>query len=152
MISAPLIFADCIELLHLQLQQYNQSHFCVDHLLMSMCGVISCVVWRGSLLWPVCSLGKTLGKPCFMLYSKANLDCCSKCLLTSYFCIPVPYCEKDIIFGCLFLLEGLVVPHRINHVSEWWAAQTPGQPGLQNYYLVLAYWSVAVVPWVNLYV
>ena len=27
---------------------------------MSMCRVISCVVGRGCLLWPVCSLGKTL--------------------------------------------------------------------------------------------
>ena len=28
--------------------------------MMSMCGVFSCVVGRGCLLWPVCSLGKTL--------------------------------------------------------------------------------------------
>ena len=58
--SAPgLVLVDCIELLHLWLQKYNQSDFGVDHLVMSMCKVISCVVQRGHLLWPVHSLGKT---------------------------------------------------------------------------------------------
>ena len=32
--------------------------------------------------------------PCFMLYSKAKLACYSGYLLTSYFCIPVPYDEE----------------------------------------------------------
>ena len=36
-----------------------QSNF-GDQLVMSMCRVISCVVGRGCLLWPVCSLGKIL--------------------------------------------------------------------------------------------
>ena len=34
----------------------------------------------------------------FILYSKAKLACYSKYLLTSYFCILVPYDEKDIFF------------------------------------------------------
>ena len=38
--------------------KYNQSEFCVDHLVMSICRVFSCVVERGCLLWPVQSLGK----------------------------------------------------------------------------------------------
>ena len=38
--------------------------------------------------------------PCFILYSKANLACYSRYLLTSYFCILVPYDEKDILFWC----------------------------------------------------
>ena len=33
---------------------------CIDHLVMSMCRIIFCVVGRGCLLWAVCSLGKTL--------------------------------------------------------------------------------------------
>ena len=41
-------------------KEYNQSDFDVDHLVMSMCKVFSCVVGRECLLWPVCSLGKTL--------------------------------------------------------------------------------------------
>ena len=40
--------------------------------------------------------------PCFILYSKAKLACYSRYVLTSYFCIPVPYNEKDIFFGCQF--------------------------------------------------
>ena len=59
--SAPsLAFADCIELLHLWCKEYNQSNFIVDHLVISMRRVFSCVVGRGCLLWPVSSLGKTL--------------------------------------------------------------------------------------------
>ena len=38
--------------------------------------------------------------PCFVSYSKAKLACYSKCLLTSYFCISIPYDEKDIFFRC----------------------------------------------------
>jgi len=37
---------------------------------------------------------------CFILYSKAKFACYSSYLLTSYFCIPVPYNEKDIFLGC----------------------------------------------------
>ena len=40
--------------------------------------------------------------PCFILYSKAKFSCYSRYLLASYFCIPVPYDEKDIFFGCQF--------------------------------------------------
>ena len=32
----------------------------------------------------------------------SHLACYSRYLLTSYFCIPVPYNEKDIFFGCFF--------------------------------------------------
>ena len=35
-----------------------------------------------------------------ILYSKAKFACYSRCFLTSYFCIPVPYNEKDIFFEC----------------------------------------------------
>ena len=49
--SAPcLVFADCIELLHFGCKEYNQSDFGLDHLVMSMCRVFSCVVGRGCLL------------------------------------------------------------------------------------------------------
>ena len=41
-------------------KEYNQSDFSIDHLVMSMCRVVCCVVGRGCLLWPVCSLGKNL--------------------------------------------------------------------------------------------
>ena len=75
------------------------SHFGIDHLVMSMYRVVSCVVGRGRLLRPVCSLGKTLltlallhfvfqGKIYLLLQVSPN----------SYFCIPVPYDAKDIFF------------------------------------------------------
>ena len=81
-------------------KEYNESDFGVDHLVMFMCRVFSCVVGRGCLLWPVRSLGKTLlALPCFILYSKAKFACYSRCFLSSYFYIPVPYNEKDIFLG-----------------------------------------------------
>ena len=44
--SAPgLVFADCIEPLHLSYKEYNQSDFSVDHLVMSMCRVLLCC-WK----------------------------------------------------------------------------------------------------------
>ena len=54
------VCADHLELLHLWLQIIYQYDFGVDHLVMSMCRVFSCVVGRGYFLWPVCSFGKTL--------------------------------------------------------------------------------------------
>ena len=48
--ASGLIFADCIELLHLWLQRMNQSDFGVENLVMSMCRVFSCVGGRGCLL------------------------------------------------------------------------------------------------------
>ena len=49
--------------------------------------------------------------PCFILYSKAKFAFYSRYLLTSYFCIPVPYDEKDVFLGVLDL-EALVSLHK----------------------------------------
>ena len=100
-------------------KEYNQSDFNIDHLVMSLCKVFSCVVLRGCLLWPVHSLGKTLlafallhsvfqGQICLLPqshrvrhnWSDLAAAAAARCFLTSYFCIPVPYNEKDIFFGC----------------------------------------------------
>ena len=87
---------------YLWLQENNQSGFSVDHLVLSMCRVISCV-GISCLQWQVHSLGKTLlALPCFILNSKAKFACYSMYLLTSYFCITVPYGEKDIFWGVSF--------------------------------------------------
>ena len=40
--------------------------------------------------------------PAFISYSKAKFACYSRCFLTSYFCTPVPYNERDIFWGCQF--------------------------------------------------
>ena len=48
---------------------------------------------------------------CFILYSKAKFACYFSYLLTSHFCIPVPYDENDIF--SLLVVEGLVGLHKI---------------------------------------
>ena len=57
--SAPdLVFADCIQFLHLRFKECNQFDISIGHLMMSMCKVICCVVEKGYLLWPMNSLGR----------------------------------------------------------------------------------------------
>ena len=80
-LASSLVSADCIELLHLWCKEYNQSDFSIDHLVMSVYRVFSCVVERGCLLWPVHSLGKTLlSKNC--CWRLENLLLWNCCLLT----------------------------------------------------------------------
>ena len=66
---------------------------------MSMCRVFSCVVGRGCLLWPVCSLGITLLAFALLHSVLQGQICLLLQVLTSCFCIPVTYNEKDIFFG-----------------------------------------------------
>ena len=78
-------------------KERNQSDFGIDHLVRSLCSFVSGVVGWGCLLWLVHSLGKTLLAFAlhFILYSKSKLTSNGRYLLTSCFCIPVPYDEKD---------------------------------------------------------
>ena len=57
--------------------------------------VESCVVGSWCLLWPVCSFGKTL-LAFALLHSEfqGQICCYSRCSLTSYFWIPVPYNDQ----------------------------------------------------------
>ena len=50
----------------------------------------------------VFSWQNSISLSCFILYSTTIFACYSRNLLTSNFCIPVPYIEKDIFFGCQF--------------------------------------------------
>ena len=61
-----------------------------------------------------------------VLYSKVKYSCYSKCFLTSYFCIPVPYNEKDISFGCQFqkVLQVFIEPFDFSFFSVSGWAQT----------------------------
>ena len=55
-------------------------------------------------------------------------DLAARCFLTSYFCIPVPYNEKDIFFWML-VLKGLVGLHRtIQHqlLQHYWLGHRLG--------------------------
>ena len=94
----------------LSLAAKNQPDFGIDCLGMSMCKVVSCVIGKGYLLWPVYSLDKTLlafaqlhfvlqGQTCLLL--QVSLDW----LPTFAFQSPV---MKRISFFALSL-EGLVV-------------------------------------------
>ena len=68
--------------------------------------------------------------PCFILYSKAKFACYSRCFLTSYFCIPVPYNERDNFFWVL-VLKGLVGHHRaiqLQLLQCYWLGHRLGLP------------------------
>ena len=69
--------------------------------------------------------------PCFIMYFKAKFACYSRCFLTSYFCIPVPYNEKDIFFGGMLVLKDLVGPHRtiqLQLLKCYWLGHRLGLP------------------------
>ena len=90
----------------------NQFDFGTDHLVMSMCRVkSSLVLLEMGDCYDQCVLLAKLCQPllCFILNSKAKLACYPRCLLTSYFCIPVPYDEKDRLFGVCQFQKGLQV-------------------------------------------
>ena len=105
-------------------------NFGIDHLPMSMNRVVSCIVGRGCLLWPVHSVGNTLLAFALLHFdSKAKLASYSSSLLTSYFCIPAPYGEKDIFFLVL-VLEGLIGLHRTSQLQLLWHQQLGHRLGL----------------------
>ena len=67
---------------------------------------------------------------CFILNSKAKFACYSRCFLTSFFCIPVPYNEKDILFWVL-VLKGLIGLHRtvqLQLLQHYWSGNRLGLP------------------------
>ena len=99
--------------------------------------VISCVVERGCLLWPVRSLGRTL-LAFALLHSVLKGQICVLLLvfLDSYFFIPVPYNENDIFFRCF--LEGLLGLHRtvqLQLLQHYWLGHRLG---------LLWYWMVCL--------
>ena len=67
---------------------------------MSMCRIISSTV-EENVCYDLCILLAKLCQPLphFILYPKTKLACYSMYLLTSYFCISVPYDEKVIFFS-----------------------------------------------------
>ena len=89
---------------------------------MFMCRVVSCLVGKGCLLWPVCSLDifmLVFALVHFVLQGQTYLEIprVSRYLLTSYFCIPIPYDEKDIFFFLVLGLEGIVGLHRTGQLQ-----------------------------------
>ena len=90
--------------------------------MMSMCKVISCVVEKGYLLWPVPSLGRILlafALLHFVLQGTCTSFCYSRYFLTSYFCIPIFYHEKDIFLFCVsFKMSRIIQLQLLQH--QWW--------------------------------
>ena len=107
---------------------------------MSMCRVFSCVVGRGCFLWPVRSLGKTLLAFALLHFVLQGQIChYSRCFLTSYFCIPVPYNERDIFFWVL-VLEDLVGLHRtiqLKLLQHYWSGHRLSLP----WYWMFCLWN-----------
>ena len=89
-------------------KEYNQYDFGVGHLVMES----SLVLLEEGIFYDQCVLLAKFYQPLprFILY-KAKFACYSRCFLTSYFCIPVPYNEKDIFW--VLVLKGLAGLHRI---------------------------------------
>ena len=99
--SAPgLVFADCIVLPSLTAKNIINL---ISVLTIWWCPCVesSLVLLEEGVCYDQCILLAKLCLPlsCFILYSEAKFACYSRYLLTSYFCIPVPYDEKDIFFG-----------------------------------------------------
>ena len=90
---------------------------------MRMCRAISCVVGRGCLLRPVHPLGKTVSLCLVSFCTPGQTYLLLQVSLTSYFCIPVHYDEKDVFF-CVSILEGLEIftePFNFSFfsISDW---------------------------------
>ena len=77
-------------------KEYNQSDLSVDHLVMSMCRVFSCVVGRGCLLWPVCSLRKTLLASAELHFALQGQACLLLQVPFDFPCILIPYDERKL--------------------------------------------------------
>jgi len=100
--------------------------------------VFSCVVGRGCLLWPVCSLGKTL-LAFDLLRFVLQGQICSLLLVSLDFLFlhSRAFNEKDISFGVL-VLEGLVGLHRtiqLQLLQHYWSRHRLG---------LLWYWMVCL--------
>ena len=119
--TSGLVFADCIELLYLWLPKYTQSDFGVDHLVMSMCRVVSSVLGGGCLLWPLRSLGKTLVSLCPASF------CTPRPNLPGISWLPTFAFQSSMIKRTFFffgVLEGLVGLHRavqLQLLQHYWS-------------------------------
>ena len=124
-----LVFVDCIKILHLWLQDYNQSDFGIDYLVMSICTVISCVVGRGCLLWPVHSLGKTLLAFALLHFAIQGQICLLLQISLDFLLLhSSPLWWKGHLVLVL-VLEGVVGLHRtiqLHHLQHYWLGHRLG--------------------------
>ena len=102
-------------------KEYNKSDFYIDHVMISICRVVSWVVGTWCFLWPAYSLDKTLlafALLHFVLQSQACLLTTSISRLPTFaFWSPM---MKRTYLGALVL--GLVVLHRTIHLQLLWCS------------------------------
>ena len=118
----------------------------VDHLVMSMCRVFSCVVLRGCLLWPVHSLGRTL-LAFALLHSVFQGQICllPQAFLDFLLLHSSPLKWKGHLFWVL-VLEGLVGLHRtvqLQVLQHYWSGITVILNGLPWKWteIILLFWD-----------
>ena len=102
---------------------------------MSMCRVFSCVVGRGCLLWPVCSLGKTL-LAFALLHSVLQGQICLLLQVFLDFLLLHSRWKRHLLW--VLVLEGLVGLHRtiqLQLLQQYWLGHTLG---------LLWYWMIAL--------
>ena len=81
-------------------KECNQFDFSIDHLVMSMCKVISCVLEKGFFYDQCIHLAELVSLcPASFNTPRLNFPVIPGCLLTSHFYIPNPCDEKGIFFS-----------------------------------------------------
>ena len=120
--------------------KFNQSDFDIDHLVTSMCRVISCVVGKGYLPWPVCSHEKTVGLcPASFCTPRPNLPVIPGISWLSTFAFQSPVMKRTFcVCVCVLALEGAVGLHRtiqLKHLQHYWLGHRLG---------LLWYWMVCL--------
>ena len=109
--------------------------FSIDHLVMSMCTVISCIIGRVCLLWPVCSLGKTVSL-CLLQFVLQGQTCLLPQVSLDFLLLrSSPLWWKGHLFLVL-VLEGLVGHHRTVQLQLLWHWCLGHKLGLLWYWMV----------------
>ena len=118
----------------LQLKEYNQSDFGIDHVVMSMCRIVSCVVGRGCVLWPVHSLRKMLLAFALLHFVLQGQVCLlPQVILDLLLLHSSPLSWKGHLFLVL-VLAGLVGLHRtVQLLQHYWLGHRLG---------ILWYWMI----------
>ena len=129
-------------------KEYNQSDFGVDHLVMSMCRVFSCVVGRGCLLWPVHSLGKTLAFALLHSVFQGQIFLLLQVFLDFLLLHSSPLQWKGHLFGVL-VLKGLVGLHRTIQLQLFQCYWLGHRLGLLWYWMVS--WKEIILSFLRLH-
>ena len=108
-------------------KEYNQSGFGIDHLVISMCRVFSCVVGKGYLLGPMCSPDKTVSLcPASFCTPRPNLLVTPGTSWFPTFAFQYPMRKRTSLL--VLVLEGLVGPqnHSTSVSSNEWLGNRLG--------------------------